>query len=323
MGLLKTIFGKSKQEKNAEDERINSLIERATKASPIAADVLKKAQDNGVSFVFDDGMKNAVGAYNPLFKKVCLSSRASDETLLTTIVHESRHATQKLRKDFSQDLKSAIQINRAQEADAMAVQCAAAFEMRRSEPDAFLDFSTEYNYIMWGFQKNYEKTHSMDAGIEGAFKSWYENDRYISSYDERAVDFMRIGKSQRSAFTQNVPEKDIADALCRFNGKRYIGAAFLGSQKVKFVDNDNRMWYIGAAFLGSQKATTVHADIAKRAELLEKKGLFGILRGKENCSTDYFFLRNEDGTVHKPKRRSSEETEIIKAALRTKGRNCI
>lgn len=301
MGLLKTIFGKSKQEKNAEDERINSLIERATKASPIAADVLKKAQDNGVSFVFDDGMKNAVGAYNPLFKKVCLSSRASDETLLTTIVHESRHATQKLRKDFSQDLKSAIQINRAQEADAMAVQCAAAFEMRRSEPDAFLDFSTEYNYIMWGFHKNYEKTHSMDAGIEGAFKSWYENDRYISSYDERAVDFMRIGKSQRSAFTQNVPEKDIADALCRFNGKRYIGAAFLGSQK----------------------ATTVHADIAKRAELLEKKGLFGILRGKENCSTDYFFLRNEDGTVHKPKRRSSEETEIIKAALRTKGRICI
>lgn len=301
MGLLKTIFGKSKKEKAAEAERINYLIERASKASPIAASVLKEAQNSGVTFVFDDGMKNAVGAYNPLAHRIFLSSWASDETLLTTIVHEGRHATQKLRKDFSQDLKSAIQINRAQEADAMAVQCAAAFEMRRSEPDAFSDFSTEYNYIMWGFQKNYDKTHSMDAGMEGAFKGWYENDRYVSSYDERVVNFMRIGKSQRSAFTREVSEKDIADALCKFNGKRYIGAAFLGNQK----------------------ATTVRTEIAKRAELLERKGLFGILKSRENCSTDYFFLRNEDGTVRKPKRRSTEGVEIVKAALRTKGRASI
>ena len=46
MGLLKTIFGKSKKEKAAEAERINYLIERASKASPIAASVLARVTED-------------------------------------------------------------------------------------------------------------------------------------------------------------------------------------------------------------------------------------------------------------------------------------
>lgn len=277
---------------------MDALLDRAEKASPTAAAILKQAREKGVSYVFSDNLKKAYGGYIPCENKVCLSSNVSNDLLLTILVHESRHALQTMRKDLKLNVKSAVMINRAQEADAMAVQCRAAYEMWRTEPQAFVKFTDLYPNIMAAFHFSSEKKKDARAAMGAAFKEWFRNETYVSAYDEAALDFMALGKTRPKSFSRNVTSKEIAETLCVFEGQQYVHSAFLESRR----------------------ATTVREDIAVKAAQTEVKHTFPKHAVVSDTSADYFFIKRKDGGIITPAHRGREAAATLLYASLTEKR---
>ena len=116
-----------------QDQRIQDLYDRAVQSSLIAQKILEQAMNNGVKISMLSGM-TSVGTFDVSMKGFFLNPSMSDEVLMTTLVHEARHSDQSVYYTSTNTIESAIKVNRAMEADAMSIQCAAAFEMRQATP---------------------------------------------------------------------------------------------------------------------------------------------------------------------------------------------
>lgn len=143
----RTYFGERKAEavvpKAQNDEkRLEKLLHMLDEHSPTGKKIVDNALKNkGVQIFFEKGM-DCAGVYNKEHKSVTLNAAFSDETLVATLVHESRHAAQEtVRKG---NLKSLILGERASEADAMAHECAAAYEMKEAFPKVWQTFARSH-----------------------------------------------------------------------------------------------------------------------------------------------------------------------------------
>lgn len=284
-GALMTTFNQPQEDaatiekrEAARAERVEQLIARVCKSSPLGKKIVESAIERGVCIGIDGDKGNCLGSYTPSLKYVSLDEKAPDAKLLSTIIHECRHSEQSPIRDHSYSVYSNVAEVRAVEADAMAHECAAVYQMRKAEPDTYAAFCERHGGMMKAYEASFEKDKNADKAKSEAFKAWYDHASYVENYDRSVVDFMEMGKLYSGAYKKEISAKQLADEI----------------------------GYVDAAFFDSARANTVSEKTAKNAAKVERGHvrhalkLFG--RSKIKTSADYFYVRASDGKVEPPKR---------------------
>lgn len=262
----------------ARAERVEKLLARICKASPLGKKIVESAIERGISIGIDGDMGKCLGVYTPSVKYVALDEKAPDEKLLSTIVHECRHSEQNPMRDHSYSVYSNVAEVRALEADAMAHECAAVYQMRKAEPATYASFCDRHGGMMKAYETSFEKDKDADKAKSEAFKAWYDHASYVENYDRSVVDFMEMGKLYSGAYKKEITPKQLS----------------------------GEFGYVDEAFFASARANTVSEKTAKNAAVVERGHirhalkLFG--RSKIKTSADYFYVRDANGNIEPPKR---------------------
>ena len=177
-GAFMTTIDQSREDKAAVEkreaaraERVEKLLARICKASPLGKKIVESAIERGIFIGIDGDMGNCLGVYTPSVKYVALDEKAPDEKLLSTIVHECRHSEQNPIRDHSYSVYSNVAEVRALEADAMAHECAAVYQMRKAEPDTYAAFCSRHGGMMKAYEASFEKDKDADKAKSEAFKA--------------------------------------------------------------------------------------------------------------------------------------------------------
>ena len=284
-GALMTTFEQPREDKAAVEkreaaraERVEKLLARICKASPLGKKIVESAVNRGICIGMEGNMGNCLGVYTPSVKYVALDEKAPDAKLLSTIVHECRHSEQNPIRDHSYSVYSNVAEVRALEADAMAHECAAVYQMRKAEPDTYAAFCDRHGGMMKAYEASFEKDKDADKAKSEAFKAWYDHASYVENYDRSVVDFMEMGKLYSGAYKKEITPKQLS----------------------------GEFGYVDEAFFASARANTVSEKTAKNAAVVERGHirhalkLFG--RSKIKTSADYFYVRDANGNVEPPKR---------------------
>ncbi len=276
MGWFNDVFSRGGSRPLSEKDRLNDLMKKAS-FSPMAKKVLDEALKKGVQFRLEGALKDR-GVFEPSENAIVLNKNMSDEVLLSTLVHEARHAGQGLGWTSANTLQSAFKVDRAQEADAMAFQCAAAYELQSVFPNVFREFKSSHPDVADAYVRGLQSTKNQNMALQGAFKAWYLDTEYVAKYDRGTVDFM-ADKSSPARMLQNIPDTDICLKLCRNGGYSYMP---------------------DASFFNSQAACTLKQDVYEAASALEKKDIPKASRAGRRTTVDNFFVRQPDGRVRMP-----------------------
>ena len=285
-GALMTAFDQPQQsaaeiEKReaARAERVEKLIARICKASPLGKKIVESAIERGVCIGIDGDKGNCLGSYMPSMKYVSLDEKAPDAKLLSTIIHECRHSEQTPTHNHSYSVYSNIAEVRALEADAMAHECAAVYQMRKAEPATYAAFCERHSGMMKAYEASFEHDKDMTKAKSEAFKAWYDHASYVENYDRSVVDFMEMGKLYSGAYKKEITPKQLSEEF----------------------------GYVDETFFASARANTVSEKTAKNTAAVERGHIRHALklfdRSKIKTSADYFYVRGTDGKVEPPKRR--------------------
>ncbi len=300
-GALMTTFNQPQEDaatvekrEAARAERVEKLIARICKASPLGKKIVESAIERGISIGIDSGKADCLGSYMPSMRYVSLNETASDEKLLSTIVHECRHSEQTPTHNHSYSVYSNIAEVRALEADAMAHECAAVYQMRKAEPATYAAFCERHGGMMKAYEASFEHDKDMTKAKSEAFKAWYDHAEYVENYDKSVIDFMGMGMLYAGAYKKELSPKHLA---AEFD-------------------------YVDGAFFDSARANTVSEKTATNAAKVERAHVRHVLklfnRSKIKTSADYFYVRTADGKVEPPKRRRFDV--VAAKAMTDKGR---
>ena len=196
--------------------RLANMINRACK-SPTGRDTLQQACEMGHSFRLYDENDNRGGFYNPYRREICMNMyRCSEDFMCSALVHEARHSIQfdqvpqfmeKFRDSANLDFKSYTIVNRAIEADAVAVQSKFNVEMALTgDTGPYNEMSSHSTrnvseFMMQAARQG--KLNDPETLKEGADK-WYESVELIQFYDNyyASVEKGRIqGKGKQNSLT--------------------------------------------------------------------------------------------------------------------------
>lgn len=279
----------------AKDEaRVKKLIEKVGRSSPLGKQIIKDALDNGATIELRDDM-DAVGTYFRDSRSIALNKHHSDAELMSTLVHEAKHADQELYVGPSKySMYTSVAIVRAKEADAMVHQCAAAYQMRMVEPEAYLSFAGKHPKVMLGFQTEFESSKDMKKALNAGFKAWYDDKTYVGKYDNRTILGLSGGSLSSKAYKTELSGDDLS----------------------AFVRTREGASYVEAGFFTSQRATTVTEKQAEDMREIEKNHIRNTFRSKSKVltSADRFYVRKHDGQVIEPK----IKTDLAKYAVLSK-----
>ncbi len=259
-----------------QDRRVQELYDRASETSPIAKRILEQAVNNGIKISMMSGM-DAVGTYDDAKRSIFLNPEMSDEILMTTLVHEARHSDQSVYYTSTNTIESAIKVNRAMEADAMAVQCAAAFEMRISDPAIFSEFKGKHPLIAKAYEAEIKSSKDTQKALSSAFKAWYSDEKYVDSYDHDVACFMKKHYSP-SRSLRSVSDRDLVMNLC------------------PYMRNDKD-------FFASKEANTMNREVYDAARKIETDKMPSSRKVKRT-SLDTMYVKESDGKVTPPLDRS-------------------
>ena len=276
------------------EQRVDRLIDRICKSSPIGKKIVESAIARGISIGIDGDKGNSLGSYIPSMKYVSLNEKASDAKLLSTIVHECRHSEQSPVHDHTYTVYASVCEVRAMEADAMAHECAAVYQMRKAEPETYAAFCKRHGGIMQAYETSFEARKDPAAAKNEAFKAWYDHAEYVELYDCATVEFMAMGSLYSGAYKKEIPPKEMAENI----------------------------GYVEPEFFTSARASTVSEETAKDAAKAERGHIRHALkifnRSKIKTSADKFFVRAADGTVSAPKQTAA--ADILLKQNRSAGR---
>lgn len=216
-------------------DRMRRLMETAKKNSPTAARTINYAFAYGCGFNFQD-VDKAYGAYDKSNNMVYLNPKYSDEELLSTLVHECRHALQpKEFETWANNIRTNLQWVRAAEADAMAHECAAAYEMKNDLPQVWNIFKQKHTGIATAYEAAADKP---DKALGEAFKAWHDDLKYVSKYDKNTLDQLSfyVGRAGTNFLKGSIPAEEIGEKMCRKDGKSYLEKGFMESAGALTVD---------------------------------------------------------------------------------------
>ena len=299
-GMLVPVFDPPQAKEEMEriekerEKRVDGLINRICKSSPLGKKIVESAIARGISIGIDGDKGNSLGSYIPSMKYVSLNEKASDAKLLSTIVHECRHSEQSPVHDHTYTVYASVCEVRAMEADAMAHDCAAVYQMRKAEPETYAAFSKRHGGIMKAYETSFEARKDPAAAKNEAFKAWYDHAEYVELYDCATVEFMAMGSLYSGAYKKEIPPKEMAENI----------------------------GYVEPEFFTSARASTVSEETAKDAAKTERGHIRHALkifnRSKVKTSADKFFVRAADGTVSAPKQTAA--ADILLKQNRSAGR---
>lgn len=255
---LQTAFMNSRDEE-ADYKRLRHLIDTATKYSPTAAAVIGAAK---TGYCFEE--IDSIGSCDILLGLVRLHPKYPDEMLLSTLVHECRHAVQQVKGEGSQyDIRTNLQWNRAMEADAMAFQCAAAYEMKDDLPAVWAAFNREHPQVALSYAGTLKNTDDQDKALSAAFKAWHDDEKYVAGYDSRQIEWVQkwaLKSESKETLSAAIAPEQIGEEICRQNGKSYLEKGFMSSDKALTV----REWDIWP------KIVQLKYDVADRTGVMDR-----------------------------------------------------
>ena len=233
------VFLTSQNVDNSTD-RMRRLMETAKQHSSTAARIINYAFAYGCGFNFQS-VDKAYGAYDKTRNMVYLNPNYSDAELLSTLVHESRHALQpKSFESAKYDIRTNLQWVRATEADAMAHECAAAHEMKKDLPQVWNQFKQKHAGIAAAYESFADQP---DKALGEAFKVWHDNQKYVSKYDQNTLDQLAFdaGRSGFDFLKNSIPGEEIGEQICKKDGKSYLEKGFMTSARALIVD-ERTVW---------------------------------------------------------------------------------
>lgn len=214
--------------------RLTSFINEIAKNSPFGKAVLEEAAAAGYSLTFEP-QRGSCGFCDDSRKVIALNPALSDDLLIATLAHESRHAQQFVRgaePDFGKfNLKCELMSFRAMEADAETAAAATCHEIRVNggNPGPWNDFSEDSVEIAQGFMAAAKTPDSKvtDAMLKGAFEGWYQDIPMMTSYEEGyIIDVMKYAMKHQEEgslpYDKSVSSEKLVNMFCsNAEGKCY------------------------------------------------------------------------------------------------------
>ncbi|MCQ2965967.1 MAG: hypothetical protein MJ250_04410 [Alphaproteobacteria bacterium] len=206
---------------------MSHLINVCAENSPIAAQILTDAMNYGYRLSMEP-LRNMAGVAHPEKKLIVLNTQCDEAMLISTLIHECRHAQQNARfaageKIGQCDIQSEIMIERAVEADANTASIAACHEIGlnsknyapfnsyiKSDPDIYYAYKRACPDMSKG---------PTDKAMQEAFLAWYKNDTVVTLYEEcylqNAMNYAMHKKDyQTDPYNQHLTSEQLVTAFC-------------------------------------------------------------------------------------------------------------
>ena len=244
MGMLEDAFNEVRQEEvkweeplidfkeitgtYAERAQLSHIINTIARGTEIGKKILEKAARNG--YTLKMASLSGVGGFcNSQKKTIVLNSDFSESFLVSTLVHEARHAEQAMNATWTGErgsfvVESDLMLSRAKEADAQAIAAAACFEIRsntgNSEPLCVM--YDKDAYIMGALEKaaKSKKAPVTEKMLQAAFKGWYEGLEKVEAYEksyqcEQMQYAVARGDYSTTPYSKKLSSSQIVTALCK------------------------------------------------------------------------------------------------------------
>ncbi|MBO4519764.1 MAG: hypothetical protein J5787_01000 [Alphaproteobacteria bacterium] len=233
-----------------ERPRMISIVNRLAK-SEAGRETLEIAAKAGYKFGFLDASTNCFGCCFGGIKCIGLGPMASDDKLVSTLCHESRHAGQGVRMELIPDrdqlnVASIIRASRAKEADAQAYALKACKELEmQGDAGPLATFAKFYPPIYAAYEKALAEQNGVmnDKVVAGVFKGWYDQTGTKQSYEEGyiiepmhdAIEQFNKGTTEDTyTFEHNVSSSQVVQAIGWTKNGNY-----LADEDPKFLDGEH------------------------------------------------------------------------------------
>ncbi len=222
-------------EKNIDGKvRLMNCMNRAC-LSETGRETLQQSAETGLSFLLHPEMSDDRGGfYNHDHRVICINAHMNDDFMCNALVHEARHSIQfdqvpkmnETFKDFDLDFKSFMILNRAMEADAVAVQAKCAAELAALGDTGVAEGAPNYRHVVNVYEQA-AKEGKLDAPdtMKKAADAWYKNyatvdwyDNYYSEFEPKRVS----GRKEIKTLSDEQPDFFVG-SLFKFKDCQYAG----------------------------------------------------------------------------------------------------
>ncbi len=217
--------------------QLAGMINRACK-SPTGRDTLQQASEMGHTFRLYNESDGRGGYYDNYRREICMNMfNGNEDFMCSALVHESRHSiqfdqipqfTERFRDFAGLDFKSSTIVNRAIEADAVAIQSKFNVEMALAGdkgPYEAMRFHGTKNVSEFMMQAaNQGKLNDPETLKQGADK-WYESAGLINYYDNYYAG-VEQGRIQNRENRNSLTDEDLnvlTASLFNVRGRQYAG----------------------------------------------------------------------------------------------------
>lgn len=234
------------------EQRLLENIAERVSVSSLGREILNEAAGYTVRLM---PLGHSRGACNPEKRELMLSDSLSEDQLVTTLVHEARHAGQFERgchKNFQGlQAQSVVLETRLTEADAVACSAGVSAEMsEKGDRAPFGDMRRCYPGVAQAFAEAYMKNAPENRTAEAltaATLAWYDNDALKMLYERSYVvkpaddDFKNAGG--RPAPKALDAGKTVA-IVCTLGGGNYFSCPpeLLETEKFAAVSEETHSW---------------------------------------------------------------------------------
>ena len=228
------IEGRKGSKNKTDKKRLTGFVNTIARHSPFGRAILEDAAKNGYTLVMEN-QKGSHGFCDKDTKIIALNPSSSDNMLIATLAHESRHAQQFSRgaeSDFGiYDLKGDIMFSRAMEADAETAAAATCHEIRINSGNGgpWKEMVEDSRTIAMGFASATPTLNApvSDKMLQGAFNGWYKDISMVESYErgyivEEMRNSMKNKEKPMLAYDRKTSSEELVNMLCPgVDGKCY------------------------------------------------------------------------------------------------------
>ena len=199
---------------------LSETVNRACR-SQLGRDTLRQASEMGHSFMLYTENDGRGGFYNDFNRSVCMNANESKDFICSALIHEARHSIQfdqvpEFRETFRNnnlDFKSYMIVNRAIEADAVAVQTKFAYELAQlGDRGPFDAVKGQFPAVAGSIEQAAEKGKLDHTDtLKNAADSWYKSFGIVHWYDDY------YSKVEKGRIAMTTEQKKLSDGqLDRF-----------------------------------------------------------------------------------------------------------